>query len=278
VVAVQRSAAEPEVALARHLEAELSAETVGCRVGDGREGVDALESRLGPGPPDQELERPRGDAAPLERGQDHPADLMDRRTAPLGVPDPDRPGGRTAGLGHDLEVPILLLGPAAVDVGEVGAINGPAEMTHHVRIALEGLGQREIPLVVRDQVHAPHVSYASPDRWFCLRWATVSQMANDPFKAIAHPIRRGIVERLGAGEATVGEATNGFGVSKPTISKHLRVLEDSGIVVRTIEGRTHRLALDLDSLGETIAWVDRQRAIWGRMLDVVEEHAQEQSR
>jgi DNA-binding transcriptional ArsR family regulator len=98
-------------------------------------------------------------------------------------------------------------------------------------------------------------------------------MVNDPFRAIAHPIRRRIVERLGSGPATVGEATEGFGVSKPAISKHLRVLEESGIVVRTVEGRTHWLALDLDSLGETVDWVDRQRLIWGRMLDAVEETA-----
>jgi DNA-binding transcriptional ArsR family regulator len=107
--------------------------------------------------------------------------------------------------------------------------------------------------------------------------AIVSQMVNDQFKALAHPIRRGIVERLGAGPATVGEATNGFGVSKPAISKHLRVLEESGMVVRKIEGRTHRLALDLDSLDETIDWVDRQRAIWGRMLDAVDEYAREKA-
>ena len=105
----------------------------------------------------------------------------------------------------------------------------------------------------------------------------VSQMVNDSFKAIAHPIRRGIVERLGAGPATVGEATKGFGVSKPAISKHLRVLEQSGVVVRKIEGRSHRLALDLDSLGETIDWVDRQRAIWGRMLEAVDEYAREKA-
>ena len=100
-------------------------------------------------------------------------------------------------------------------------------------------------------------------------------MANDPFRALAHPIRRGIVERLGSGPATVGEASKGFGVSKSTISKHLKVLERSGVVVRRIEGRTHRLALDLDSLAETIDWVDRQRMIWGRMLDAVDEYVAE---
>jgi len=100
-------------------------------------------------------------------------------------------------------------------------------------------------------------------------------MANDPFKALAHPIRRGIVERLGSGPATVGEASQGFGVSKSTISKHLKVLERSGVVVRKIEGRTHRLSLDLNSFGETIDWVDRQRMIWGRMLDAVDEYVAE---
>jgi DNA-binding transcriptional ArsR family regulator len=101
-------------------------------------------------------------------------------------------------------------------------------------------------------------------------------MANDPFRALAHPIRRGIVERLAHGPATIGEATGGFGVSKPTISKHVKALEEAGLVVRAIEGRTHRLALDLDGLGEAVEWVDRQRAIWERLFDVVDDYLEEQ--
>ena len=96
-------------------------------------------------------------------------------------------------------------------------------------------------------------------------------MANDAFKALAHPLRRGIVERLAHGPTSIGEATGGFGVSKPTISKHVKVLEDAGVVVRTIDGRTHRLSLDLDALGEAVDWIDRQRAIWNRMFDAVED-------
>jgi len=101
-------------------------------------------------------------------------------------------------------------------------------------------------------------------------------MANDPFKALAHPIRRGIVERLAGGPATIGIATAGFGVSKPTISKHVKALEQAGLVVRRIDGRTHRLSLDLDALGEAVEWIDRQRAIWGRMFDVVDDYLDEQ--
>ena len=101
-------------------------------------------------------------------------------------------------------------------------------------------------------------------------------MVNDPFKALAHPIRRGIIERLAAGSATVGDATGGFGVSKPAISKHLKVLEETGVVARVVEGRTHRLSLDTTALGEAADWMDRQRRHWERLLDVVDEYLKEE--
>jgi len=101
-------------------------------------------------------------------------------------------------------------------------------------------------------------------------------VVNDPFRALAHPIRRGIVERLATGPATVGVATAGFGVSKPAISKHLRVLEESGVVTRVVDGRTHRLSLDTHALGEAAEWMDRQRAVWARMFDVVDDYLKEE--
>jgi DNA-binding transcriptional ArsR family regulator len=103
----------------------------------------------------------------------------------------------------------------------------------------------------------------------------VNLVVNNPFKALSHPIRRGIVERLAAGPATVGEATVGFGVSKPAISKHLRVLEETGVVTRVVEGRTHRLSLDTHALGEAADWMDSQRVLWGRLFDVVDEYLNE---
>jgi DNA-binding transcriptional ArsR family regulator len=100
-------------------------------------------------------------------------------------------------------------------------------------------------------------------------------MANNAFKALAHPIRRGVVERLADGPATVGEVTRGFRVSKPTLSRHLKVLEEAGVVTRVIDGRTHRLALEVEPLREAGAWIDEQRGRWERLFGVVEDYLEE---
>jgi DNA-binding transcriptional ArsR family regulator len=104
----------------------------------------------------------------------------------------------------------------------------------------------------------------------------VSNLVNDPFRALSHPIRRGIVERLAAGPATVGQASDGFGVSKPAISRHVKVLEETGVVTRVVDGRTHRLTLDPEVLSQAADWMDRQRAMWARMFDVVDEYLKEE--
>ena len=100
-------------------------------------------------------------------------------------------------------------------------------------------------------------------------------MANDTFKALSHPIRRDIVERLSRGTATVGDATRDLGVSKPTISRHLKMLEEAGLVTRVIDGRTHRLALQPDALADTAEWIEKQRTRWTRLFDAVGEHLEE---
>jgi DNA-binding transcriptional ArsR family regulator len=102
-------------------------------------------------------------------------------------------------------------------------------------------------------------------------------MANDTFAALAHPIRREIVERLSGGPASVGEVTRGIRVSKPTISRHLKLLENAGLVSRVIDGRNHRLALRTDTLAETSEWIDRQRTRWEALFDVVGEYLDERA-
>ena len=101
-------------------------------------------------------------------------------------------------------------------------------------------------------------------------------MANDAFKALAHPLRREIVERLSGGTATVGEVTRGFAVSKPTISRHLKMLEAAGVVTRVVDGRTHRLALRPQALAQAADWIESQRQRWDRLFEVVDEYLEEQ--
>jgi DNA-binding transcriptional ArsR family regulator len=103
-----------------------------------------------------------------------------------------------------------------------------------------------------------------------------SRALDQSFAACAHPIRRGILERLAGGEMTVGDATRDLGVSKPAISRHLRVLEEAGAISRVIDGRTHRLRLREQSLDAAYDWLSEQRAMWERKFDTVEAYLHEQ--
>jgi DNA-binding transcriptional ArsR family regulator len=100
-------------------------------------------------------------------------------------------------------------------------------------------------------------------------------MANDTFVALAHPIRREIVERLSGGAATIGEASRGLGVSKPTITRHVKLLEEAGVITRVVDGRTHRLGLRPEALGDAAGWIESQRTRWERLFDVVGEYLEE---
>jgi len=104
-------------------------------------------------------------------------------------------------------------------------------------------------------------------------------MASDPlsatFSALADPTRRAILARLADGPCTVKELSQPFSISAPAITKHLRVLEETGVVRREVVGRTHRLSLEPDVLSEAADWMDRQRVLWGRMFDVVDEYLKE---
>jgi DNA-binding transcriptional ArsR family regulator len=75
--------------------------------------------------------------------------------------------------------------------------------------------------------------------------------------------------------ATVGEVTRDFRVSKPTVSRHLKMLEDAGVVSRVIDGRTHRLTLRPEGLAEASDWIETQRERWVRLFDVVGEYLEE---
>jgi DNA-binding transcriptional ArsR family regulator len=89
------------------------------------------------------------------------------------------------------------------------------------------------------------------------------------FHALSHPVRRAIVGRLCRGPATVAEAASGTRASKPAVTKHVRVLVDAGIVDRAVRGRTHVLTLRPEPLTRASGWIEAQRGLWQRKLDVV---------
>jgi DNA-binding transcriptional ArsR family regulator len=96
---------------------------------------------------------------------------------------------------------------------------------------------------------------------------TSSVKLDRTFGALADGTRRAILARLARSEATVGELASPFRVSRPAISKHLRVLERAGLVRRSREGRVSRCALDAAALREAAEWVDRYREFWTGRLD-----------
>jgi DNA-binding transcriptional ArsR family regulator len=87
------------------------------------------------------------------------------------------------------------------------------------------------------------------------------------FSALADPTRRRIVERLARGELTVGEISAEFPISAPAISKHVRILEDSGLLERRVEGRIHRCRLAPKPMRAAADWVDTQERFWRGALD-----------
>lgn len=94
------------------------------------------------------------------------------------------------------------------------------------------------------------------------------------FGALAHPVRRSIIERLGEGEAIVSELAAPHNVSAPTISGHLRVLEDAGLVEQTQDGRVRRCALKGVPLSAAFSWIVRYRIFWEDVLDDVQARAE----
>ena len=82
-----------------------------------------------------------------------------------------------------------------------------------------------------------------------------------PAEALADPVRRAIVERLADGEVGAGEIAAAFPISRPAISRHLRVLREAGLVRSRVAGRQRIYALDRRPLAELDAWLERFRPL-----------------
>ncbi|MFO0675764.1 MAG: metalloregulator ArsR/SmtB family transcription factor [Polyangiaceae bacterium] len=92
------------------------------------------------------------------------------------------------------------------------------------------------------------------------------------FSALADATRRAMIERLVLGEATVSELAAPFDLRQPTISKHLKVLEEAGLVTQSREARSRPRRIALGELAKIDAWLAPFRAQWEARLDNLVAH------
>jgi DNA-binding transcriptional ArsR family regulator len=90
------------------------------------------------------------------------------------------------------------------------------------------------------------------------------------FGALANPTRRAILDHLATGARSVSELTEPFHMRQPSISKHLKVLEEAGLVVRGKDAQWRPRALDAAPLEEANAYLERFRKLWEERLDRLE--------
>jgi DNA-binding transcriptional ArsR family regulator len=101
--------------------------------------------------------------------------------------------------------------------------------------------------------------------------------ADDPFKAIADPTRRSILDALRDGERRVSDIASPLDVSLPAVSQHLGVLLDAGMVRERRAGRERRYALTPRPLVVVHDWLAPFEAFWGERLDALEAHLRRRS-
>ena len=90
------------------------------------------------------------------------------------------------------------------------------------------------------------------------------------FAALADPTRRAMLRRLADGEHSVGELAEPFAMSFAAAAKHVKVLEEAGLLSRTIEGRTHRCRIEAGPLAEADRWIAYYQRFWTDRLDDLE--------
>lgn len=116
-----------------------------------------------------------------------------------------------------------------------------------------------------------------PDRTFDRK----RPAAVDPFHAVADPTRRAILDQLRRGEAPVTELASGFAISRPAVSKHLRVLRDARLVHERrggSDGRQRIYSITPAPLGEVATWVQRYADFWPANLASLKSHLENKSR
>ncbi|MBI5323791.1 MAG: winged helix-turn-helix transcriptional regulator [Ignavibacteriae bacterium] len=97
-------------------------------------------------------------------------------------------------------------------------------------------------------------------------------MRRDVFQAIADPNRRAILDLLVTREMTLNEISKNFNISRPAVSKHIKILTESGLIEIEKKGRQRYCRVKIDKLNDVSVWVERYRLIWEEKLDALEEY------
>jgi DNA-binding transcriptional ArsR family regulator len=87
------------------------------------------------------------------------------------------------------------------------------------------------------------------------------------FAALSDPTRRRMLERLARRSMTIGEMSEGFAISAPAVSKHVKVLEQAGLLARDVVGREHRCVLQPKAMDNAASWIEEQKRFWNATLD-----------
>ena len=95
----------------------------------------------------------------------------------------------------------------------------------------------------------------------------VEERLDDTFRALADPTRRGMLARLALGEKSIGELAEPFAMSFAGASKHVKVLEEAGLIARRKVGRTHFISIDAKPLEEAERWMRQWERFWNSRLD-----------
>jgi DNA-binding transcriptional ArsR family regulator len=98
------------------------------------------------------------------------------------------------------------------------------------------------------------------------------------FAALADPTRRLILTRLAEGEATVNELAEPFTMSLPAISRHLKVLERAGLIVRSREAQWRPSRMQAEPLDDAMAWMQARKRTWEARVDRLDAHLREKGR
>ena len=102
--------------------------------------------------------------------------------------------------------------------------------------------------------------------------AAVEERLDATFAALADPTRRAIVARLARGDATVNELAQPFELSLPGISKHLKVLERSGLITRSRQAQFRPCHLERPALDAALDWIETNRRMWSERFDKLDDH------